>query len=134
VVEDELEVLRRFYYDTALASSPSSMPSLLAFAYPNHITYDCDFPYASAAEGTLFTGELDAYKDAITTRSTAGTQKRSSHVSPTRAKSSGFERQRIPDVSPKAAPGHAECRLRTHAVRPARRSSYFCFSQALRKC
>ncbi len=64
VVEDELEVLRRFYYDTALASSPFSMPSLLAFAYPSHITYGCDFPYVSAAEGALFTGKLDANKDA----------------------------------------------------------------------
>jgi len=36
--EDGMELLRRFYLDTALASSPFALPSLLAFADPTHIT------------------------------------------------------------------------------------------------
>lgn len=44
--EDILEDLRRFYFDTALSSSPSALPSLLAFADPTHITFGSDFPFA----------------------------------------------------------------------------------------
>lgn len=38
--------LRKFYFDTALSASPTSLPSLLAFAEPGHILYGSDFPYA----------------------------------------------------------------------------------------
>lgn len=38
--------LRKFYFDTALSATPTSLPSLLAFAEPGHILYGSDFPYA----------------------------------------------------------------------------------------
>jgi predicted TIM-barrel fold metal-dependent hydrolase len=41
-----LASLRRFYFDTALSSSPYALPSLLAFAEPGHITFGSDWPYA----------------------------------------------------------------------------------------
>jgi len=63
-LEDGLRLFRRFYLDTALASTNFSLPSLLAFADPTHITYGTDFPYGPAAVGIMFTKELDAYKDA----------------------------------------------------------------------
>jgi predicted TIM-barrel fold metal-dependent hydrolase len=63
-LEDGLGILRRFYFDTALASTKFSMPSLLAFADPTHITYGSDFPYAPSAISCMFTKELDADSDA----------------------------------------------------------------------
>lgn len=57
-----LALLRRFYLDTALASSPFALPSLVSFADPIHITYGSDFPYAPAFRGTEFTTALDAYQ------------------------------------------------------------------------
>src|SRR5262245_33814420 len=59
--EDGLRILRRFYLDTALASPKFSMPSLLAFADPSHITYGSDFPYAPSAVSSMFTKELEGY-------------------------------------------------------------------------
>lgn len=59
-----LDLLRRFYFDTALSSTKFSMPSLLAFADPDHITYGSDFPCGTAAMGSAFTAELDAYEGA----------------------------------------------------------------------
>lgn len=56
-----MEALRRFYMDTAVASSPTSLPSLLAFADPRHITFGSDLPYANAARAGTFTAMLDAY-------------------------------------------------------------------------
>ncbi|HEY0215038.1 MAG TPA: amidohydrolase family protein [Cellulomonas sp.] len=44
--ESILADLRRFWFDTALASSPSSLPALLAFADPGRITFGSDHPYA----------------------------------------------------------------------------------------
>ncbi|KAA9161599.1 amidohydrolase [Amycolatopsis acidicola] len=41
--------LRRFYFDTALSSTPATMPSLLAFADHTHITFGSDFPFAPAS-------------------------------------------------------------------------------------
>jgi 6-methylsalicylate decarboxylase len=61
--EDGLKILRRFYFDTALASTKFSLPSLFAFADPTHITYGSDFPYAPSAVGSMFTKELDIHRD-----------------------------------------------------------------------
>jgi len=55
-----VEEFRRFYFDTALASSPYSMPSLMAFAQPGHLTFGTDWPYANTAQASAFTSELDA--------------------------------------------------------------------------
>ena len=59
--EDGIRLLRRFHLDTALASSPYSLPSLLAFVEPNHLTFGSDFPYAYDARASEFTSNLDAY-------------------------------------------------------------------------
>ncbi|WP_037148132.1 amidohydrolase family protein [Rhodococcoides fascians] len=53
------EDLSRFHLDTALSSTPVSLPSLLAFANPAHITYGSDFPFAPSS--ALFDGMLDSY-------------------------------------------------------------------------
>ena len=58
---DDLEAkFKRFYFDTALSSSPYALPSFLAFAHPAKILYGSDFPYAPASVGTRFTELLDA--------------------------------------------------------------------------
>lgn len=49
--------MRRFYFDTALSSTPSAMPSLLAFADPTRITYGSDFPFVPSSH--LFNVALD---------------------------------------------------------------------------
>ena len=51
----------RFYFDTALTASPHSMPSLMAFAQPGHVTYGSDWPYAREDNSEYFTAQLDAY-------------------------------------------------------------------------
>jgi predicted TIM-barrel fold metal-dependent hydrolase len=43
---DILTDLRGFYFDTALSASPSALPSLLAFAQPDHIVFGSDWPFA----------------------------------------------------------------------------------------
>ncbi|MER7556807.1 amidohydrolase family protein [Nocardioides sp. NPDC126508] len=43
-----LDLLRRFYFDVALSSSPSALPSLTAFADPSRLLYGSDFPFAPA--------------------------------------------------------------------------------------
>jgi hypothetical protein len=39
-------ILKRFYFDTALSSTPVALPCWLAFADPTHITFGSGFPYA----------------------------------------------------------------------------------------
>ena len=53
-----LDEMGRFYFDTALVA-PSGLPSLLAFARPNHIFYGTDYPYASTEVSKTFTRRLD---------------------------------------------------------------------------
>ncbi|MCD2198266.1 amidohydrolase [Actinomycetospora endophytica] len=60
-ITDVLEDFRTFYYDTALSGSPSALPSLLAFARPDHILYGSDWPFAPASAVTYFTDGLDKY-------------------------------------------------------------------------
>jgi 6-methylsalicylate decarboxylase len=57
--ESILADLKRFYFDTALSSTPAALPSLLAFADPTHITFGSDFPFAPSSK--MFTAALDAY-------------------------------------------------------------------------
>jgi predicted TIM-barrel fold metal-dependent hydrolase len=54
--------MKRFYFDTALASSPSSLPSLLAFAEPGHVLYGSDWPFAPQRVGKVFNQYLDAHE------------------------------------------------------------------------
>ncbi|MBM7517509.1 amidohydrolase family protein [Nocardioides nitrophenolicus] len=46
--ERRLDVLRRFYFDVALSSTPHALPSLLSFADPTHVLYGSDYPFAPA--------------------------------------------------------------------------------------
>ena len=45
-VRHGLSLLQRYYFDTALSSSPSALPSLLALTSPDHVTFGSDWPYA----------------------------------------------------------------------------------------
>ncbi|MFF5430257.1 amidohydrolase family protein [Streptomyces griseofuscus] len=60
--ESILTDLRRFYFDTALSASPSTLPSLLAFAAPGHVLYGSDAPFAAEEHGRLFDAMLDGYE------------------------------------------------------------------------
>ena len=53
--------LKRFYLDTAVTSSPASLPSVFAFADPSRITFGSDLPYANAAQAGAFTSMLDDF-------------------------------------------------------------------------
>lgn len=46
--ERRLDVLRRFYFDVALSSTPHALPSLLSFADPARVLYGTDYPFAPA--------------------------------------------------------------------------------------
>ncbi len=56
-----LALLRRYYFDTALTSSPFAMPSLLAFADPTHITFGSDWPYAAKERSAHFARLFEDY-------------------------------------------------------------------------
>ena len=53
--------LKRFYFDLALSSSPYALPSLLAFAEPDHITFGSDWPFAPKHRSLHFASLLDAF-------------------------------------------------------------------------
>ena len=50
-----------FYFDTTLASSPTALPSLLAFARPERLLFGSDWPYCGDRTVGVFTDDLDAY-------------------------------------------------------------------------
>jgi predicted TIM-barrel fold metal-dependent hydrolase len=53
--------LRRFWFDTALSSSPYALPALLAFANPHQITYGSDWPFAPKERSLHFASLLDQH-------------------------------------------------------------------------
>ncbi len=57
---DILDGLSTFYFDTALTSSPTALPSLLKFARAGHVLFGSDSPYCL---DTFFTNNLDGYED-----------------------------------------------------------------------
>jgi predicted TIM-barrel fold metal-dependent hydrolase len=57
-----LSSFRRYYFDTALSSSPAALPTLKAFAESSHILFGTDFPFAPADVAAAFTRKLDAYE------------------------------------------------------------------------
>jgi predicted TIM-barrel fold metal-dependent hydrolase len=59
---DILASFQRFYFDTALSSSPAALPSLKAFAENSHILFGTDFPFAPAEIAAYFTANLDSYE------------------------------------------------------------------------
>ncbi len=58
---DGIARLKRFYFDTALSGSPTALPSLLAFAEPDHVLFGSDFPYAPAPVVGAFTQMYEAF-------------------------------------------------------------------------
>jgi len=56
-----LAQLKRFYYDVALSSSPAALPSLLAFAAPDHILFGSDWPHAPKQVGGLFESMYESF-------------------------------------------------------------------------
>jgi predicted TIM-barrel fold metal-dependent hydrolase len=56
-----LEDFRSFYFDTALSSTPAALPSLLAFARPDHVLFGSDWPFAPPPVISYFTSQLDGY-------------------------------------------------------------------------
>jgi len=60
-VIDVLDELSGFYFDTALSSSPTTLPTLLAFAKPGHILFGSDWPFAPEAAALYFAAGLDTY-------------------------------------------------------------------------
>lgn len=58
---DVLADLASFYFDTALSASPTVLPSLLAFARPDHILFGSDWPFAPAPVVGYFTNHLDQH-------------------------------------------------------------------------
>lgn len=58
---DVLDDFASFYFDTALSSSATALPTLLAFAKPGHITFGSDWPFAPVAAGKLFAAGLETY-------------------------------------------------------------------------
>ncbi|MBN7437641.1 amidohydrolase family protein [Mycobacteroides abscessus subsp. abscessus] len=59
--EEMLALLSSFYFDTAVTSSPASLPSLLAFADSGHVVYGSDWPFLPADAARRFTGNLGRY-------------------------------------------------------------------------
>ncbi|NEA21712.1 amidohydrolase family protein [Actinomadura bangladeshensis] len=59
-----LDDLAGFYFDTALSSSPSALPSLHAFAKPGHVLYGSDWPFAPDLAVSYFS-DFIADDDAI---------------------------------------------------------------------
>ena len=62
IAESVIADLKRFYFDTALAASPSALPALLAFAEPGHVLYGTDWPFANERAGSYFNEFLDDYQ------------------------------------------------------------------------
>lgn len=61
MMNHELNVLRKFYYDTALSSSPTALPSLLSLVDSDHVTFGSDWPSAPSIAVGAFREELDHY-------------------------------------------------------------------------
>ena len=54
-------LMKNFYFDTALTTSPSALPSLLAFADPNRITYGSDWCWAPVPMVKEFAARYEAF-------------------------------------------------------------------------
>jgi predicted TIM-barrel fold metal-dependent hydrolase len=60
-LDDTLATLRRFYFDLALSSSPTALPSLLPLADPTHITFGTDWPAAPTDAVEFFGDQFTKY-------------------------------------------------------------------------
>ncbi len=57
-------MLRRFWFDTALSATPSSLPSLLAFADPARVLFGSDWPFALDSAVEFNADNLNTLDDA----------------------------------------------------------------------
>jgi predicted TIM-barrel fold metal-dependent hydrolase len=87
--------MQAFYFDTAL-STPTGLPSLLAFAVPGHILFGSDYPYAPAGIAASFTAELDAYDGLIADEHRAISHSNAWTLFPRLAPHSATQRPRAP--------------------------------------
>jgi predicted TIM-barrel fold metal-dependent hydrolase len=84
---DFLEQFRSFYFDTALSSSPSALPALLAIAQPERVLFGSDWPFAPAAGVQYFTTGLDTHPMPPETKDRNPGRKRRPAVPETRRRS-----------------------------------------------
>jgi predicted TIM-barrel fold metal-dependent hydrolase len=56
-----LAQLQKFYFDLALSGSSTALPSLLAFAKPEHVTFGSDWPYAPEPAIAAFTAMYESH-------------------------------------------------------------------------
>ena len=68
---DVLEDFQAFHFDTALSSSPAALPTLLAFAQPDHVVFGSDWPYSPTSVVQYFANGLDTYPGLDTARRAA---------------------------------------------------------------
>ncbi len=83
-LEHGYNLLQRFYLDSALSSSTFALPSTLAWAQPDHLTYGSDFPYARPEHVAAFTAALDQFAEVDHDAINRGNAERSFHGGPTR--------------------------------------------------
>ena len=62
VVAERMKIFQRFWYDTALSSTPATFPSLLAVADPDRILFGSDFPFAPVAAVKYMRNEYAAMR------------------------------------------------------------------------
>lgn len=57
--DPRLDVMRHFYYDVALSTTPTALFGLMQLTDPDHILYGSDYPYAALSSGMRHTTRLD---------------------------------------------------------------------------
>lgn len=67
VIKEQMSVFRRFWYDTALSSSPAVFPALLEVAGPDRILFGSDYPFAPGIAVKAMTGLYDAADSSVIT-------------------------------------------------------------------
>ena len=77
--QNVLDGLSTFYFDTALSSSPTALPSLLKFARPGHVLFGSDWPYCMDKTVKFFADALDGY-DGLDTDGHAAINRRSAET------------------------------------------------------
>lgn len=63
-----LALIQRFYFDIALSSSRTALPSLLSIAKPEHVLFGSDYPFAPTPAVKLMAREFEKYDLAPDTR------------------------------------------------------------------
>ena len=62
LLTDVLDDFHSFYVDTALSSTATTLPSLLAFVGDDHVVFGSDWPFSPIGAVQYFTTGLDAYR------------------------------------------------------------------------